>query len=779
MHSQGSGAEESSDSARPPLDVARTLLRVLALLAAALAFAAFAACAPGDPIEIARSQQAEGDFRASLEPLRSLVADDPSNTEANLLLGLALFRTGEAGSAIWPLRIAVKDPDLAVEAGLVLTEAALQSRFKDEAIQAAEAVLAIEPDNIAALEMRIDAYQAASRNEEVLEEVAGVLELDPENKKILVPRIVAYLALEKEEEAAEALELAKEGLAKKPDEGEPDPAIESARARLCVVSGLFTFERGDPEGADEQYAKCLEAHPLNPLVVQEAVTYYDQTRRKERATEILESALAQEPNSQFRILLAQRMRRFGDVEAAERLLREEAEASPSPNAWFVLGDHYVRRDMLDEAVDAFQEAASVTPDPPPMIVFAYADTLIQAGRLDEARRVGAKLEGTPLGDLIEGRVLTAEGKWSEALATFEKGIQLWPNNPGARFLAGETAEKLGRFSEAVSHYREAIRADKTQTESALALALLQEAQGLDIQALDRIGHYVRANSKDPQGYAISIRLANRVGQLEIVRLGLSRLAQLPGSRGLALATSAELMGQKKGVKESIALIKRSPLDLTEPENADALEVLVRGLLQTKQSEEAQTYVLKALEAHPECADFHALLGRVLEDRSADGNATASAYRRAVELDSEQVAALMALGAMATRAERYDEALELYDRASLADVQRPAAAMAALRILREQANLEERQAHAESYLLRHLHSAGVASELAQIVALRGKDPERALELARRAALFDRGQRKATRAAFQAVADAGVEPHAKTARSALEALKSVDPKDPNPK
>ena len=760
-------------SIRSALGRAQTVLQIFALLGAALAISA---CAPADPLEGIRSQQARGNFQAGLESLRELVATDPSNNEANFLLGLALVRTGHAGSAIWPLRVAVKDPGLAVDAGLVLTEAALQSRFKDEAIQAADAVLAIEPNNVAALEMRIDAYQAAGRNEEVLEEVTRVLELDPDNKKVLVPRIMAHLAMEDEAGAEEALRVAKEGLGKSPDEEENNPGLEAARARLCVVNGMFSFERGDREAADAQYTKCQEEHPLNSLVVQETVAYYDKTGRSEQATEFLQAALVKESKSQFRILLAQRMRRQGKTEEAEQLLREEAEQSSSANAWFVLGDHYVRRDMLDEAVDAFHEAVNVGPEPPPMIVFAYADTLIQANRLEEARIAGKALKGTPLGDLAEGRILAAEGKWTEALETFEKGIRLWPNNPGARLLAGETAEKLGRFDEATSHYREAIRADKSQADSALRLALLQEAQGLDMQALDRIGHYVRASPRDPTGYEISIRLANRVAQREIVRRGLTRLAQLPGSRGLALSISAEMIRRQKGAKESIALIKRSPLDLTEPENSDALESLVRGLVQSNQSEEARDYVLKALEAHPECADFHALQGHLIHRLGADDfpkNQEAAAYRRAIELDSNHGAALMALAKLEVAAERHDEALELYDRASQADSQQPAAAMAALQLLREQASLEERQAHAETYLVRHLHSAGIASELSQIVAQRGEDPERALKLARRAALFDRGERKASQAALQAVAKAGVEPQAATARAALEALKPKDP------
>ncbi|MDP7572854.1 MAG: hypothetical protein QF391_14725 [Myxococcota bacterium] len=195
-------------------------------------------CEPADPLEAIRAQHAKGRFGPSVEKLRGLVDKNPADHQTNLLLGVSLLRTGESGSAIWPLRIAVTDPSLAVEAGLLLTEAALQSRFKNEAIAAADAVLALEPDNVAALEMRIEAYQDAGRNDEVLEQVALVLELDPENKKVLVPRIVAYLARAEEEEAIEALLFAQRALERDPDELQPKPGVAADRARLCVVTAI-------------------------------------------------------------------------------------------------------------------------------------------------------------------------------------------------------------------------------------------------------------------------------------------------------------------------------------------------------------------------------------------------------------------------------------------------------------------------------------------------------------------------------------------------------------
>jgi len=764
------GAESSRARTRRPLQPGALGVWALVILGTSLALGA---CTPADPVSSIRVQQENGNFRATLDPLRALVDSDPGNPEANLLLGVALLRSGEAGSAIWPLRVASKDPELAVEAGLALTEAALQSRFKDEAIQAADAVLLLEPDNLSALEMRIQAYQDAGRTDDVLSEIEHVLALDPENKKVLVPRVLAYLSLEKEEEAAEALLDARNALEPgKENEGEskePDSALETARAKLCVVTGMFTFERGDQEGADQKFEKCVAKYPVDPLVISESVSYFDGTGKPERATEILEGAYAQDPSSALRTQMAQRAQRRGDLEETERLLREEAVESGSPNAWFLLGDHLVQREMIPEAVDAFESGVKASSDPSPMLLFAHADTLIQAGRLEEARQVALGLEGSALADLIEGRVLSDEGNWEAALASFEAGIKLWPNNPGARFLAGQAAEKLGRFDIASSQYREAVRADKGLADAPLALSKLLEAQGLDSQALDSVGRFVRSHPNDPDGYIRTVRLAQRVGQNEIAKQGLSRLAKIPGQKGVALSISAKMVAQRKGAEEAVSLIQESPLDMREPENAEALAILTENLNRLNREPEAMQAIVVALEAHPECADFHFLMGRQQEELAESADMPRVSYRRAIELEPGNAQALAALARIETEAGHPELAIDLYDRASLADPDRAGTAIAALRLIAQGASPAEQEQRNEEFLARHVHSAVLASELAQRVAGRGDDPARALALARRAALFDRGAMRASVLAFQAVAQGKPGPEADQAQEILNKLR----------
>ena len=76
-----------------------TPLRIL------LAFLLVLACAePEDPLGEIRELQRAGRHAETVDRLRALVDRDPSRAEANLLLGVALLQTGEAGLAVWPLR---------------------------------------------------------------------------------------------------------------------------------------------------------------------------------------------------------------------------------------------------------------------------------------------------------------------------------------------------------------------------------------------------------------------------------------------------------------------------------------------------------------------------------------------------------------------------------------------------------------------------------------------------------------------------------------------------
>ncbi|MBW2231307.1 MAG: tetratricopeptide repeat protein [Deltaproteobacteria bacterium] len=695
--------------------------------------------------------------------MRELLEEDPSQSEVNFLLGRALLIRGEPGLAVWPLRKAAQDPEYAVKAGLLLTRATLSSRFKNEAIRAATDVLDIEPENIYALEMRVEAYIGTAEHEKALADIEKAIELEPGNTNVLAYRVLALLALERLEEAQAELAVARE----KVDAAE-DEVPQSVRAKLCIVSGLFAFERGEKEQAELEYAECLVKYPDEPIVVLESVGFHDKLGDPERATQILRDTLDRTSSSEFRRALAQRMLSMGKAAEAERLLREEAELTGTPAAWFALADYHVQREEFEPAIGAFEQAIEASPNPSPIVRFAYADTLLAAGKPKEARRAAASIDDATLGYLIEGRARLAEGDPKGALDTFEKGIKLWPNNAGARFLAGQAAEQIGDFERAESEYRESIRAGEKQTEAGLYLARLLEAQSSHTSALDRAGSYVRSHPRDPEGYVLSIRIANRLGRRELVKEGLQRLARLPDHMGVAVALGAEFLDMRTGAEDVVAMITKAPLDLTDPVNADALALLTQKLVELERNAEAQKYASAAVAAHPDSSTLHVVQARTLQAGNQPSIEMRALYAKAIELAPENAEALSGLAELEAAAGNEPAALELYRLADATEPDTPAAGMAAFELSRSHATYTELDERLVRLLRRYPHSASVASELAVLVAAKGEDLGRALGLAGRARRFESRPFEHCRRAFLAVEASGAQPEAKLARAAIDQL-----------
>jgi tetratricopeptide (TPR) repeat protein len=683
----------------------------------------------GDPLEKIRELQAKNQYRESLEKLRVLQEENPNDLETNYLLGKALMRTGDPSLAIWPLRAAVASPEFAVDAGIMLTQAMMQGRTPRDAVSVIEQVVAVEPDNVEALALRAQAYLRVEQHEDALDDIARVVELDPGNLGIIVPRVIALIYLERFEEAEEALEIAKQVV-----ENTEEEVSESLRGRLCVANGMFAFENKEPERAKTLYDGCLETYPANQLVVLETVAFYDRLQRGDEATNLLRKAFEETQSPAFGSALARRMGALGFADEQERLMREEAEEQNTATAWFALGDYYNVRDDYDAAVSAFERALAAEPNPAPMIRFAYADTLIQAGRYEDAKRASKDVDQESLRNLLDGRILLEQGDAAGALQLFESGIRLWPNNAGARFLAGQAAASMGDFDRTIAEYRESVRADAARTEAGLHLARILEATGNPEAAVVALRRYVMSHSSDPVGLTYLIRLSFLTGLHEAATNGLRQLSALPGHRATAIAEQMAMVAVGPGPQTAVDSLLATDLDLTDPANAVALRALLEQLATLGQHDEAQSRVAAALQADPKAAVFHDLKARALRAAGGPEEEVRLSLQQALERDPTYVEALVSLAEISVADEKIDAALALYDRASDSALDDSRAAHAAITLLRSVERNEEAEKRLAALIKRHPIDARAANELAEMLAERGEDLDRSLEFARRADYF---------------------------------------------
>jgi len=697
-----------------------------------LALCISAGCArdPQARLEEIRSLQGGGEYAETIAPLRELLERTPDDPELNHLYGVALLRTRQPELAIWPLRKAAAQPDRALDDGLLLARAMLAGGSAEDAVAQAKRVLELAPDRVDVLRLLLEARVESRQNEEILDDSQRLLDLAPNDPAALTARLVALLNLDRPDQAEQALASLRAGVEASKDAEEWQP-------RLCAVTATFTKEKGDADAAEALWNACLERFPGEDVVVFGAVDFFGDRSQPQRSLEILQRAHDANPTHlPFIEVLASHLGAAGKAAEAEQLLlaatRDGVNDGP---AWLSLAQYHERRDEIAAARDAMAQGLKLLGEAPPSLAAAYVDLLIRAGDHDQAERLIARFESEPvMWNLLRGRLLLAQEKPAEALAAFDEGLRLWPDNSVARWLAAQAAEQLGDYDRALTEYREAVRNDAGNRDAVLSLLRLLEASGEDQEGLAVLGRYQGRRSLDPELLVQTIRFAGRTGQWRAVDLSLARLDELPGQRATAAVEFAAIQALRNGPGAAADAIRAAKLNLTRPANEPALRALVLHLLAAGRTDEAVAAAQAALASHPDEAAFHELRGRALR-AAGDAGGAREALERALALEPERAGALAELAALAAAQGDRAGAIALYDRAAEADPERPEPAWNAILLVAASGDDAESERRAEALLARHGTHAGAANLLAQRLAAR--DPGRALSLARRAVRFGGG------------------------------------------
>ena len=679
-----------------------------------------------------------GDFSSSVEPLRQILAAEPDHEEANYLLGVTLVQTRQPSLAIWPLRKAAESEEYGFLAQLVLAATLLQTEGFEEAVAMSNRLLERDPDHVGALVVRIHANLGVGREEDALVDADRLIELDPAHFHAYQARATALAKLGRMEEAEASWKRVAE------------VGSQSGQAALAAqgCTSLVRFYRGiDSDKAESALVDCLEELPTDPMVLRTASSYYDEAERPEVATAAWTRAVEEAPDDySLRVSLAERHDRGGEGDEAEAVLSEAAELFDDARAWSQLAIYRLRQGKLAEAQEANERALARAGGSSQRLLFRKADLLIQLGDIEAASEVADQLGEAVYRDILRGRVLAARGDDEGALEAYEAGLARWPNNASARFLAGGAAERLGLRAKALSHYREAVRADEKATDAALAAAVLQLADG-NFEEAARLARTQALNRPftGPEPYVVGARAAAALEEYEAARRTLAGLALVKGQELVALTELAAVERLARGPAVAANVIEKSGLDLSDPANSRALASLCEDLASLGREAEALVLVDRALSAStnlastnsasPNSAELYDLRGRVLFHQGNLEGAQA-ALDKALELDAELATAHAALARLAVRKGELEEALVRADRALAIDPSDAATAHLAAQIVISLGRVDEGIDRLRKLLRTEPGSAAAANNLAWQLAERGEDLPMALELAKRAVRFEK-------------------------------------------
>jgi tetratricopeptide (TPR) repeat protein len=699
-------------------------LLVLASLAVLLALGACRGSGEAR-LEEVRALQDAGLYAETVEPLRELVAENPEQPEANYRLGMALLRTGQASRAVWPLYKAAASEAFAVPAGMAIASTLLGQDQHEEAYTAASRVLEVEPDHEGALAIRAQAALASAQPEQALADAERLLALSPDRYRGLQAAALAALGrLDEAEQAYAEFERVA---------GRLDPM--TATQACFEVARFYAESRKDAEQAGQQIERCLEPNPAQVGSVERAVELYDDLERPDQAMAVLRRAVEADPVSlRLRQRLSDRLLADGEAEEAEAQLREAAEVLDSPDAWYALA--VLRRESGDPdgAREAIERARGLAGGgESEELRFFLADLLAEQGELDEAERLANELVEPSYRDIARGRILLERGESAEALEALGSGLQLWPNNPGARMLAAEAALDLGDTARAMIELREATRLAPEDNDAALLLGRLYLAQGNFASATNLLRRHVGAQGiTGPEAHVLLASAAAQRGKYDEARTWLTALRENEEYEGRAVAELARVELRAGGPEAALRSIEASGLDLTDPRNEPATRQWIALLLATGRLEPARAWAEQVASSDsPRLQSARADLLLELGEAAA----ARAAFEAALEADPESASALAGLGQLEQRAGDPEAALALLDRAVAADPAHPNYAYLAASARLALGRTDEAKSALRTQLRRHPEHVAACNDLAWLLAEEGEELDLALALAERAIRLD--------------------------------------------
>jgi tetratricopeptide (TPR) repeat protein len=245
-----------------------------------------------------------------------------------------------------------------------------------------------------------------------------------------------------------------------------------------------------------------------------------------------------------------------------------------------------------------------------------------------------------LAETLLGDIHLARSRISLAEAAYGRALALRPAAPGALAGLGEALFRAGRYAEALAKFE--TGAQSTPDEPVLKVGAAKSKL-----MLERIEEATGALAAIVQARPLDAAAA----------LWYGRALEAGGARDRAAAV------YRTAISEAPA----------GPDIVDVTIALAMLLSQDGQAEEAQKVLATARERLPESASLRRAIGEVAlgQNRHADA---IKEFRRALELDKDDLAARFRLGVALRRNQNYDEASKVFDEVGAVDKDYPGLAL---------------------------------------------------------------------------------------------------------
>lgn len=472
-----------------------------------------------------------------------------------------------------------------------------------------------------------------------------------------------------------------------------------------ISLGELYADFGRTGEAEAAFQQALDQAPGEPRALLGLASLYEEQGELKLAFEQARSAVAARPGSvQAHVVLGDLFQKRGDVQAAVQAYREALRIAPGDrSASLALGRLYMARADWTAAAATLERAIAANPrEAGPYLALAALQS--RRGAIDSARETleratAVSRYGQATVDTLvaQGDLEASLGYVEEAAAAYERAYQLDPTDIGAHTGLATTYAELGRHNEAGRLARELLNRRPASAASHLVLGRVLHARG-DLVAATRAYQKAIALSDQPDA-ALDARL--RLAQIataqsdftwteELLRAAVANAPGAPAGHvalgrflqsrdrtseaadtfmqavrldrsqavpWIALGDLRSDQGDEAGAWSAYEMAKR-----TEP--ADPIPHLRLSHLYRNQGDLQQALVelRAAARKQPGSAVVQLAMGDVYRELGEPGPAI-QAYGEVTTLgsDERQLAAWFGLGRIYLSQERYDLAIDAFER----------------------------------------------------------------------------------------------------------------------
>ncbi|MDO9072976.1 MAG: PEP-CTERM system TPR-repeat protein PrsT [Rubrivivax sp.] len=535
-----------------------------------------------------QAQLSLGDAKAAESAFRQAMSITPDNTRVRTALALTNFSRGEADAAFAELQAIAGESAKDTFADQAIISARLSRREYDEALKAANAMLAKEPGRAATLALRgriqrLRQDYPAARNdfeqalkadpalfaattdlasldllenkpEQARERLQASLKTEPRNH--FARLALADMRLRANAPLDEVRQLLAEGITLSPTEptlrlqlidllarkrqfkDALSVAQDAAAAlpndlRVLDAMGRAQMEAGDVEQAVSTFRRVADVDQRSALPYLRLADIYRATNRKPAAETALRKALDVAPQSvPAQEALASLMIGNNRLREAVELARTMQQQRPREVGGYLFeATVHMRQKAVDQALTAMKRGLAVKGHDPALAGYYYL-ALQRNGRAAEADQYGASWNKANPDDMAFEYLLatTAMGRkdYDQAETRLHRIVKLRPDYPAAlNNLAWVLASRGKPGGVATAQRAVALAPDKPEFMDTLALALLVDKQAG--RALELQKRVVELRPTEPS-YRLSLaRIAIEVGDKALARSELERLKALGAS----------------------------------------------------------------------------------------------------------------------------------------------------------------------------------------------------------------------------------------------------------